>query len=48
MKKTYTKPEAEFVSFYSEEEIANVSAEDETISGDMNSVSFYDLGFDWS
>ena len=47
MRKTYTKPEAEYISFYSEEEIANVAqAEDEDVSGDMGTASFY--GFDWT
>ena len=49
MKKIYTKPEAEYVSFYSEEEIANIDPGDETISGDMETVDFFDLGFgDWT
>ena len=48
MKKTYTKPEAEYVSFYSAEEIANVDPGDESISGDMETVNLLDLGFDWT
>jgi hypothetical protein len=49
MKKLYTKPEAELVTFYSEEEVANVATEDEDISGDMATVNFFDLGFrDWT
>ena len=48
MKKTYTKPEAEYVSFYSAEEIANVNPGDESISGDMQTVSLLDLKFDWT
>ena len=48
MKKTYIKPDAEYISFYSEEEIANVEIDpgDESISGDMETTSF--LGFDWT
>jgi hypothetical protein len=49
MKKLYTKPEAELVTFYSEEEVANVANEDDTISGDMATVNFFELGFsDWT
>ncbi len=48
MKKTYLKPDIEFISFYSEEEIASVEIDpgDETISGDMGTTSF--LGLDWT
>ena len=46
MKKIYTKPEAELVKFYSEEEVLNT--EDESISGDMQTVDFSDLGFQWT
>ncbi len=48
MKKIYLKPEAELVSFYSVEEIANIGTEDQSISGDMETVNFYDLGYDWT
>ena len=46
MKKIYTKPEAELVKFYSEEEVLNT--EDQNISGDMKTVDFKELGFDWT
>ena len=46
MKKIYTKPEAELVKFYSEEEVLNT--EDPNISGDMKATDFSDLGFDWT
>ena len=49
MKKLYTKPEAELVTFYSEEEVANVDPGDESISGDMSTADFFELGFsDWT
>ena len=48
MKKPYLKPETEQVEFYSEEEVANSVAEDESISGDMETVDLKDLGFQWS
>ena len=48
MKKIYQKPEIEKITFYSDEEIASVSAEDEDISGDMATVNFNELGFDWT
>ena len=49
MKKTYIKPDAEYISFYSEEEIANVEIDpgDESISGDMGTQAFYGL-FEWT
>ena len=48
MKKIYAKPEAELVTFYSEEEIANTEAENGGISGDMDVVNYFDLGYDWT
>ena len=46
MKKTYLKPEIELLTFYSSDEILNT--EDESISGDMQTVALNELGFDWS
>ena len=41
-------PQAEYVNFYSKEEITNSDLGDETISGDMQTINFLDLGFDWT